>query len=123
MPNTETAADPIHSAHAFGLASAAPRAPYRHLKLCGMALKPLDICIKAIKGLLPTGGSPFFVCLHFSFLRRSSTAAPANAPAVRQAHAAAPKAASPVCGAAAAVPGRAAFSSAAPCPSAFCPPL
>ena len=28
---------------AFGLASAAPRSPYRHLELCGIALAPLPI--------------------------------------------------------------------------------
>ncbi|MFZ2473825.1 MAG: hypothetical protein WAW66_02205, partial [Gemmiger qucibialis] len=27
---------------AFGLASAAPRSPYRHLELCGIALVPLS---------------------------------------------------------------------------------
>ncbi|MFZ1649379.1 MAG: hypothetical protein WAT48_07540, partial [Gemmiger qucibialis] len=27
----------------FGLAAAAPRSPYRHLELCGIALKDLEI--------------------------------------------------------------------------------
>ncbi|MDD6875052.1 MAG: hypothetical protein PUD46_05830, partial [Subdoligranulum sp.] len=29
---------------AFGLASAAPRSPYRHLELCGIALKGSTAC-------------------------------------------------------------------------------
>ena len=29
---------------AFGLASAAPRSPYRHLELCGIALNPACVC-------------------------------------------------------------------------------
>ncbi|MDY4773455.1 MAG: hypothetical protein SO256_06905, partial [Gemmiger sp.] len=34
---------------AFGLAAAAPRSPYRHLELCGIALaaiKKLPLCVK-----------------------------------------------------------------------------
>jgi hypothetical protein len=34
---------------AFGLASAAPRSPYRHLELCGIALKS-----NTITGLAPS---------------------------------------------------------------------
>ncbi|WP_270761121.1 hypothetical protein [Gemmiger qucibialis] len=39
---------------AFGLASAAPRLPYRHLELCGIALTPPSY-------LLPSFSSPYHV--------------------------------------------------------------
>ncbi|MCI6623784.1 MAG: hypothetical protein MSB96_07390 [Subdoligranulum sp.] len=51
---------------AFGLASAAPRAPYRHLELCGIALKTFvrdDACIAprnpaALRTLAPKSQTP-----------------------------------------------------------------
>ena len=49
---------------AFGLASAAPRLPYRHLELCGIALKELP-AIKANQRFLPQKKS-FCLPLHVS---------------------------------------------------------
>ncbi len=44
---------------AFGLASAAPRSPYRHLELCGIALVQKCTC--------PHGQVHFYIVLSFTF--------------------------------------------------------
>ncbi|MFR4665248.1 MAG: hypothetical protein ACLT8A_00055 [Subdoligranulum sp.] len=49
---------------AFGLASAAPRSPYRHLELCGIALK--NICRGRRQASAPTNCIETTLFLHLS---------------------------------------------------------
>ncbi|MGB5003191.1 MAG: hypothetical protein WBO61_10225 [Gemmiger qucibialis] len=49
---------------AFGLASAAPRSPYRHLELCGIAFNWLRIK-KRNSRVVPTAVLPLFIIIYY----------------------------------------------------------
>ncbi|WP_294769571.1 hypothetical protein, partial [uncultured Gemmiger sp.] len=45
---------------AFGLASAAPRSPYRHLELCGIALTQNPAIFVEIDDIFDVSDTPFY---------------------------------------------------------------